>query len=176
MPSNSNLQVQSIGTADISSGNGVFILGLSWMLILRFEVQKFSADIQELLRWCKKRTADYPSVKVDNFTSSFQDGLALNALIHRHAPELIDFHSLDPNDHLNNIQNALDIAEKSLGVPKLLDASDLLHNPDDKCVITYVARLREALSAREESFKIEELKAEEDAKKLGFLTLKFTIL
>jgi len=143
------------------------ILGLSWMLILHFEVMKFSSDIQELLRWCKRRTADYPNVKVENFTSSFQDGLALAALIHKHAPELLDFNSLDPNDQVGNIQKVLDIAEKSLGVPKLLDANDLYSDPEEKSVITYVARLRQALSQRDEEFRIEEQKHDEEIKKKG---------
>lgn len=138
------------------------------MLILRFEVQKFSADIQELLRWCKKRTADYNNVKVENFTNSWRDGLAFNALIHKHAPELINYKALDPNDAIGNLNNAFDVAERELGVPRLLDAIDIANNPDEKSVIVYVARLRQALADREEKLKLDELKAEEEARRRGF--------
>jgi len=159
------IEVSTIGPSDLANGNEILILGLSWMLILRFEVQKFSADIQELLRWCKKRTADYPNVKVENFTSSFKDGLALNALIHKHAPDLINYDALDPNDYIGNINNALDVAEREFGVPKLLDAIDLVNGPDEKSVITYVARLRQALSDRDDQLRLADLKAEEEARR-----------
>lgn len=81
----------SVGPKDVAEGNPKLILGLTWLLILRFELSKFSADIQELLKWVKKRTHGYKDVHVESFTNGFQDGLALNALIHAHFPELVDF-------------------------------------------------------------------------------------
>lgn len=49
-------------------------------------------------------------------TSSFQDGLALCAIINRYRPDLLDFASLDPADVVVNNQLAFDILEE-LGVP-----------------------------------------------------------
>ena len=48
--------------------------------------------------WCQRATAGYPGVDVVNMTSSFRDGLAFCAIIHRYRPDIIDFGKLDKKD------------------------------------------------------------------------------
>lgn len=70
-----------------------------------------------LLDWLKKQVALYDGVKIDDMTNSFKDGLALCAIIHRYRPDLLDFHSLRPEDIAKNNQLAFDTLERELGIP-----------------------------------------------------------
>ncbi len=51
-----------------------------------------------LLLWVQRSTAGYDNVHVTNFSSSFSDGLAFCAIIHRHRPEVLNFKSLTPTN------------------------------------------------------------------------------
>jgi len=53
---------------------------------------------------------------------SWRNGLGFNALIHAHRPNLIDFKVLQPSWHIENLNNAFDVANNDLGIPRLLDA------------------------------------------------------
>lgn len=72
------------------------------------------------------KTAGYPNVNIRNFTTSWRDGLAFNALIHKHRPDLIQYEKLQKSNALYNLKNAFDVAEGSLGLTKLLDAEGLV--------------------------------------------------
>jgi hypothetical protein len=49
---------------------------------------------------------------------SHYTGLTIScALIHRHRPELLDWHSLDKTDKRANTELAFRVAEQSLGIP-----------------------------------------------------------
>lgn len=44
---------------------------------------------QDLLEWCKEMTKDYQGVKVTNLTTSWRNGMAFCAIIHRFRPDLM---------------------------------------------------------------------------------------
>lgn len=52
---------------------------------------------------------------------SWRDGLAFNALIHKHRPELIDYDRLQKSNAIFNLGSAFDVAESQLGLAKFLD-------------------------------------------------------
>ncbi|KAK6758912.1 hypothetical protein RB195_016254 [Necator americanus] len=145
------IQLENIGAEDILDRNERLILGLIWTIILRFQIDTIVIEDEEergerkhakdaLLLWCQRKTAGYPNVRVENFTTSWRNGLAFNALIHAHRPELLNFNALNPNDHIGNLNNAFDVAEKKLEIARLLDAEDVdTARPDEKSIITYVS-------------------------------------
>jgi len=143
----------SIGSEDIVDGNVKLTLGMIWTIILRFAINDLSAEglsaKQGLLVWCQKKTKGYRNVNVQDFQDSFKDGLAFCALIHRHRPDLLDFDSLRKENARENLDLAFDVAEKDLGIPKLLDTDDIvsLPRPDERSVMTYVAAMYKVFSA-----------------------------
>uniref|UniRef100_A0A8C9DT33 Spectrin beta chain n=1 Tax=Prolemur simus TaxID=1328070 RepID=A0A8C9DT33_PROSS len=143
------VHLENMGSHDIVDGNHRLVLGLIWTIILRFQIQDIVIETQEgqetrsakdaLLLWCQMKTAGYPRVNVTNFTSSWKDGLAFNALIHKHRPDLIDFDKLKDSNARHNLEHAFDVAERQLGIIPLLDPEDVFtENPDEKSIITYV--------------------------------------
>ncbi|KAL5276086.1 SPTBN1 family protein [Megaselia abdita] len=143
------VHLENIGSHDIVDGNASLNLGLIWTIILRFQIQDITieeVDNKEtksakdaLLLWCQMKTAGYPNVNVRNFTTSWRDGLAFNAIIHKHRPDLIQFERLSKGSPMQNLNNAFTVAEDSLGLTKLLDAEDVcVEHPDEKSIITYV--------------------------------------
>ncbi|XP_042641312.1 spectrin beta chain, erythrocytic isoform X2 [Tyto alba] len=143
------VHLENMGSHDIVDGNHRLVLGLIWTIILRFQIQDIIVQTQEgqetrsardaLLLWCQMKTAGYPHVNVTNFTSSWKDGLAFNALIHKHRPELVDFQNLTKSNARHNLEHAFSVAERHLGITPLLDPEDVFtENPDEKSIITYV--------------------------------------
>ncbi|KAH0631541.1 hypothetical protein JD844_005912, partial [Phrynosoma platyrhinos] len=124
------VKLVSIGAEEIVDGNAKMTLGMIWTIILRFAIQDISVE------------------ETSAKEGLWKDGLAFNALIHRHRPELIEYDKLRKDDPVTNLNNAFEVAEKYLDIPKMLDAEDIVNTarPDEKAIMTYVSSFYHAFS------------------------------
>ncbi|XP_045710848.1 EH domain-binding protein 1-like protein 1 isoform X5 [Phyllostomus hastatus] len=105
---------------------------------------------QSLLEWCQEVTAGYRGVRVTNFTTSWRNGLAFCAILHRFYPDKIDYASLNPLNIKQNNKQAFD-GFAALGVSRLLEPADmvLLSVPDKLIVMTYLCQIRAFCTGQE---------------------------
>ncbi|KAM9766235.1 dystrophin-like isoform 2-T2 [Menidia menidia] len=147
-----NVDLVNIGAGDIVDGNHKLILGLIWSIILHWQVKDVMKDLMAglqqtnsekiLLSWVRQNTRQYPQVNVVNFSSSWNDGLAFNALIHSQRPELFDWNSVEKKTATDRLEHAFSKAEEHLGIDRLLDPEDVaVSHPDKKSIIMYVTSL-----------------------------------
>ncbi|XP_062039360.1 dystrophin isoform X5 [Lepus europaeus] len=152
-----NVDLVNIGSTDIVDGNHKLTLGLIWNIILHWQVKNVMKNIMAglqqtnsekiLLSWVRQSTRNYPQVNVINFTTSWSDGLALNALIHSHRPDLFDWNSVVcQQSATQRLEHAFNIAKCQLGIEKLLDPEDVATTyPDKKSILMYITSLFQVL-------------------------------
>ncbi|XP_075067621.1 plectin isoform X6 [Mixophyes fleayi] len=148
------VKLVNIRNDDIADGNPKLTLGLIWTIILHFQISDIQVSGQsedmtakeKLLLWSQRMTEGYQGLRCDNFTSNWRDGRLFNAIIHRHKPMLIDMNRVYRQTNLENLDQAFGVAERDLGVTRLLDPEDVdVAQPDEKSIITYVSSLYDAM-------------------------------
>ncbi|XP_047659645.1 dystrophin isoform X2 [Tachysurus fulvidraco] len=171
-----NVELVNIGGADIVDGNHKLTLGLIWSIIVHWQVKDVMKDVMAdlkqtssekiLLSWVRQSTKSYPLVNVVNFTSSWEDGLAFNALIHSHRPELFDWDVVEEMDKaFDRLDHAFTISERHLGIERLLDPEDVATaTPDKKSIIMYLTSLFQVLPHGVSKEAIEEVESLPQAK------------
>ncbi|XP_037536011.1 smoothelin [Nematolebias whitei] len=109
-----------------------------------FGVPNANSIKQMLLDWCRAKTRSYEHVDIQNFSSSWSNGMAFCALVHSFFPEAFDYDSLSPSNRRQNFEVAFSAAETHVNCMPLLEVEDMMimgNKPDSKCVFTYVQSL-----------------------------------
>ncbi|NWU57340.1 SMTL2 protein, partial [Dromas ardeola] len=109
-----------------------------------FGVASASSIKQILLDWCRSKTIGYKHIDLQNFSSSWNDGMAFCALVHSFFPEAFDYNKLDPANRKQNFELAFTMAEKMAHCDRLIEVDDMMmmgYKPDPMCVFTYVQSL-----------------------------------
>ncbi|XP_010624930.1 utrophin isoform X1 [Fukomys damarensis] len=151
-----NVELVNIGGTDIVDGNHKLTLGLLWSIILHWQVKDVMKDVMSdlqqtnsekiLLSWVRQTTRPYSPVNVLNFTTSWADGLAFNAVLHRHKPDLFSWDRVVKMSPVERLEHAFNKAQTYLGIEKLLDPEDVaVQLPDKKSIIMYLTSLFEVL-------------------------------
>ena len=142
----------TLGPGDILEHNLKLILGMIWHLILRYQIAVAPAADTESAAVKKKKlnakkllvgwvNAALPNKNISNFNTDWNDGRNLSALVDYCKPGLIPDHAtLDPSNRLENVRNAMNLAEENFGIPQVMQPEDLaVDKPDDLSVMTYVS-------------------------------------
>ncbi|KAI4880329.1 hypothetical protein NFI96_022636, partial [Prochilodus magdalenae] len=142
----------NIGGTDIVDGNHKLTLGLIWSIILHWQVKDIMKDVMSslqqtnsektLLSWVRHCTRNHENVNVLNFTTSWADGLAFNAILHRFRPHMFSWERILALSPVERLDHAFTLAKEELNIEKLLDPEDVaVQLPDKKSIIMYVTSL-----------------------------------
>ncbi|XP_067113092.1 smoothelin-like protein 2 isoform X2 [Osmerus mordax] len=109
-----------------------------------FGVSSASSIKQILLEWCRSKTIGYQNIDLQNYSSSWCDGMAFCALVHSFFPLEFDYNTLNPANRKHNFEVAFTTAEEQADCVRLIEVEDMLvmgNKPDPMCVFTYVQSL-----------------------------------
>ncbi|CAF2819285.1 unnamed protein product [Rotaria sp. Silwood2] len=125
------IKLLSISSNDIVDGNPKLTLALIWSIIQYWQGKDVlksvvpnpqQANVEKfLLSWCQQTTKGYKGVAIKDFTSSWQDGLAFNALIHKFRPDLFDYEDILQHTAARNLEHAFSMAKTIFKIDRYLD-------------------------------------------------------
>ena len=129
------------GPEDIYNGNLKLIMGLIWTLIRRFQIRSTGQALttkDAMLAWVNTQI---PDQKIRNFTTDWNDGVALCALVDRIRPGACpQYATLDRANKVENCRLGMSLAEEKINIPSIMEAEDLSHRDiDDMSVMTYIS-------------------------------------
>jgi filamin len=136
------IKLVSIDSNAIASGNLKLILGLIWTIILRYQIQvsEGASAKAELLEWVRSKIPEY---NINNFSKDWSDGKAICALAEAVLPGQMNLPRDFKGDPVSNARMGMDKAKNNMGIPEILDAEDMVYNPDELSNMTYISYFRD---------------------------------
>jgi hypothetical protein len=128
----------------VYNSNSTQVLGLVWLIIYNFQ----NINKSDLLQWVSEKLKPYVAKmggsNVRDFTSSWQSGIALCALIDSlSGGSAIDMEAVMSMSPSARVQMALQKAgEVPLQIPALLEAQDMTDAPIEAVIMTYLSSIQ----------------------------------
>ena len=145
------VRMVNISSDDIVSGNPKLTLGLVWLIALSFDGQQLvtsqaiSGIEKSLKAWVCKFTERH-GLKVNDFTSAWNDGLAFLYILYETIPVKFDLKAAAKLHPVARLRMAFDMAYDQLQIERLLDPEDVnVKRPDKKSILMYIMCLYNAI-------------------------------
>ncbi|XP_015833319.1 filamin-A isoform X5 [Tribolium castaneum] len=151
------IRIVNIDSSHIVDCKLKLILGLIWTLILHYSISlpmwEGEDDMnnggteptpkQRLMNWIQTKLPDLP---IHNFTTDWNDGKAVGALVDAVAPGLCpDWPDWNPKDSVENASEAMGLADDWLGIPQLIKPEEIVNpNVDEQSMMTYLSQFPNA--------------------------------
>jgi Calponin homology (CH) domain len=124
------IRMVNISSDDINNGSPKLTLGLIWLIALSFNGQQLVASqaisgIEKQLKAWVCRFTERHSLKINDFTSGWSDGLAFLYILHATIPKKFDLNAAKRLPPMARLKMAFEIAEEQLDVQQLLDPEDV---------------------------------------------------
>ncbi|RXN37439.1 nesprin-1-like protein [Labeo rohita] len=105
-----------------------------------------------LLKWVQTTATKRLGLDVKDFGPSWRTGVAFHAVIFALQPHLVNMERVWRRPNRENLEEAFSLAERELGIPRLLDPEDVdVDKPDEKSIMTYVAQFLKHHPDRQET-------------------------
>ncbi|XP_076390473.1 filamin A protein cher isoform X4 [Megachile rotundata] len=146
------IRIVNIDSSDIVDCKLKLILGLIWTLILHYSISmpmwdgeestgsdKRASPKQRLMKWIQSKL---PDLQINNFTTDWNDGRAVGALVDAVAPGLCpDWQDWNAKDAIQNASEAMGLADDWLNIPQLIKPEEIVDpNIDEMSMMTYLSQ------------------------------------
>jgi cortexillin 1/2 len=163
-----------IGAEDFADQNLKMILGFLWSLFKKYRIATIKhqdkSSEEGLILWCKQTTEGYKDVNIEGYKTSFRDGMAFLALVDKFvdSKDILDFDKFQKDKPTENLSTAFEVAEKAMGIPRLLEAQDVADgNVDERSLVLYISLYFHAFVAKQQQKLLEDQKSKIEEKMRG---------